>query len=351
VFEAAARSTLTGHIGLIFDGKALTHFINVQFGDWLSKPLPYRPWVYPPSFLLLLVPFGLLGFFTSYVLFQVLSATALVLALSVTARQALEGSVIALCAILCPAGAINVIDGQLTFLIAALVIGGFRIAETRPYLGGIVLGFLSIKPQFALLVPFALVACGQWRSLAAMIFSAVVLAGASAAILGIAPWLAWIHQTTVNLGGTDSSWVAAGRMWGNSVYTCAVLLGASQALASYLQLAAITAGTAAVISAFRAPGLHPDIRLAVLLVATIVAAPHSGAYDAVFIVIAGLLWISRHAQESWRWLLVVGFWMIPLVSPPLVAVPGRFVPLLLVAFLVLAWHEHVPATVPSQLRS
>lgn len=343
VFEGAARSTLAGHSGTIFDGKALTHFINVQFGHWLSAPLPYRPWVYPPSFLLLLVPFGLMGFLASYVLFQALTATALVAALATTAERRVEGFIIALCAILCPAGAINVIDGQLAFLIAALVIGGLRIAETRPYLGGMVLGLLSIKPQFAILVPVALIASRQWRSLAAMILSAAILAGASAALLGIAPWLAWAHQTIASVGGADRNWVEAGRMWGNSVYTCAILLGASHTLASYLQLTAIAAAAAAVMTAFRGPNLHSDIRLAVLLVAMILAAPHSGAYDAVLIVVAGLLWISRQAQESWRWLLFVGFSMIPLISPPLVAVPGRFVPLLLVAFLILLLHEPIAA--------
>src|SRR5215468_4338893 len=95
VFEGAARSTLAGHIAIIFDGKVLTHFLNEQFGRWLSKPLPYRPWVYPPGFLLLILPFGLIGFFASYLLFQILSAAALVVALATNTKQRLEGLVVA----------------------------------------------------------------------------------------------------------------------------------------------------------------------------------------------------------------------------------------------------------------
>ena len=358
VFEAAAKSALSNNVAMIFDGKALTHFINVSFGHWLSESLPYRPFVYPPSVLVLVAPFGLMGFLLSYALFQCLSALLLVGAFALGSGRRIEGLVLAACAIFCPAGAVNVIDGQLAFLIAAFVVAGFRLLDARPWLAGCVLGLVSVKPQFAILLPFALVASGQWRALAGTILSAVVLAGASFALWGSSLWLTFTHQLFQSLGGGDPRWVNAGRLWGNSVYTCSILLGAPTRIASLLQLGAIVASIAVVILVFRAKRVDPDTRLAALLVLTVFAAPHWGAYDGVLIVIGGLLWIVRRPiQASWCWLLVATLWMIPLVSPPLIAWPGRIVPLLLAGFggILLGemaersgrHHTMSPTTIPS----
>lgn len=62
VFCGAIRSVLDGNASLIFDGDRFTGFLNTAFAGWLSKPLEFRPWAYPPSFLLLLLPFAPLGF-------------------------------------------------------------------------------------------------------------------------------------------------------------------------------------------------------------------------------------------------------------------------------------------------
>jgi hypothetical protein len=53
VFYGAIRSVLDGNAPLIFDGDRFTDFLNTNFAGWLSKPLEFRPWAYPPSFLLI----------------------------------------------------------------------------------------------------------------------------------------------------------------------------------------------------------------------------------------------------------------------------------------------------------
>jgi alpha-1,2-mannosyltransferase len=58
VFYSAARSFFAGRLDLIFDGEDFTPYLNTAFSAWLSKPMPYRPWVHPPTYLLLLLPFG-----------------------------------------------------------------------------------------------------------------------------------------------------------------------------------------------------------------------------------------------------------------------------------------------------
>src|SRR5712691_12783779 len=60
VFYTAARAYFDGNLPLIFDGEALTAALNQRFAAWLALPLNLHPWVYPPTFLLLFLPFGLL---------------------------------------------------------------------------------------------------------------------------------------------------------------------------------------------------------------------------------------------------------------------------------------------------
>ena len=81
VFWGAIRAMLDGNLPLVMDGERFTAFLNSSLQDWLTVPLAYRPWFYPPSFLVLLLPFAPLGFVGSYLAFQAVSAALLAVAL------------------------------------------------------------------------------------------------------------------------------------------------------------------------------------------------------------------------------------------------------------------------------
>ena len=92
--------------------------------------------------------------------------------------------------------------------------------------------------------------------------------------------------------------------------------------------------------AFRST-LSRDKQLAVLLAATVLAAPHSGAYDATLLAAAVGLWLAANIK-TWRlldWFLALGIWMVPILSPPTHVVAGRFSPLLIVALIGFILHE------------
>ncbi|HET9019110.1 MAG TPA: hypothetical protein VFN46_05960, partial [Acetobacteraceae bacterium] len=69
VYYDAARSYLAGDLGLLADGGRFTAHLNRDFAGWLTAPLPLHPWVYPPPFLMLLLPFAFLPFAASYAAF------------------------------------------------------------------------------------------------------------------------------------------------------------------------------------------------------------------------------------------------------------------------------------------
>jgi alpha-1,2-mannosyltransferase len=347
VFYGAIRSVLEGNALLIFDGDRFTDFLNTTFAGWLSKPLEFRPWAYPPSFLLILVPFAPLGFFGSYVAFQFVTGALLAVALRASAGNTLPSGALLLAALMCPASAINAINGQAVFLVAALIVGGFGLLEQRPYLGGLVLGLLTFKPQFCILVPIALVAAGQWRALLAAGLSALAMMIASGLIFGWELWLRWIPVILENLVSPNPKWIEYGRMWGHSVYTCAVLLGAPERLASWIQLLATFGAAASVVIAFRSR-LGRREKTAVFLAATVLAAPHSGPYDATLLVIATAFWlVGREAPlPLWCWTLAFMIWLMPMLSPPLLFPVGRIAPLFPVLLMVLLLRPGV-STVPA----
>ncbi len=348
VFHSAARLFLDGRLETIFDGGRLTAYLNRTYQAWLPMTIVYRPWVYPPSYLLLVAPFGFLGFVASYVSFQLVTAAALVAALTVGAgKDARAACLIAAAALLSPAAVDNFGAGQNAFLIAALLIAGFRLLNRRPVFAGLILGVLTIKPQFALMAPIALIAARQWPALLAAAGSALLLALVSALIFGVDPWAIWLSQAMSSLAASDLQWTRFGRMWGDSVWTCAILLGAAPAAASLAQLAATVWAAGAVAVAWRRP-LSEGSKLAVLLAATLLAAPYWSSYDAILLALAGLFLLAEAPRNGdlWAWVLALALWLAPVASPPVQTPIGRLIPIAIAAFIAFAlWPQRWRATV------
>ena len=75
--------------------------------------------------------------------------------------------------------------GQPGLLVALGVAGAYALVRAnRPWLAGIALGAIALKPQLAFLVPLALLAAGQSRAFAGSVITLGALAGLSAVALG-----------------------------------------------------------------------------------------------------------------------------------------------------------------------
>jgi hypothetical protein len=335
VFYGAVRWFFDGNLGALFDGERFTTYLNLTFSGGLAQPISFRPWVYPPSYLLVLLPFGTLSFAASYLAFQLISASFLAASLWFGAERPDSRPIVIGAVLIGPAAAINVGMGQNAFLSAALLVGGFRVSRARPALGGAILGLLTVKPQFWLLVPVALAAGREWRALGSSVLAAAALALASALVFGIDSWRHWLDLVLGSYADPQGKWVELGRMWGDSIYACLVSGGASHTLANAAQAAGSLIGIGLVYGAFRLP-LAGDQKIAVLLAGTILAAPHSSLADTVLLASAVALWISKALEGPAplaAWTLALAVWLVPLVNPPLVSPPGRLTPLLVLAFI------------------
>ncbi len=155
----------------------------------LGKPSTgSTPFPYPPSFIAVVWPLGLLSYGAAFVVFM--AATMVLYALAIMLpRPRLP---LALVAITAPTSIVTLVAGQTGFLAAGLFLGGMRLAPARPMLGGILLGLLAYKPQLGLLVPVALVAAGQWRAIATAVITVAAVALASGAAFGWHIWADWL---------------------------------------------------------------------------------------------------------------------------------------------------------------
>jgi hypothetical protein len=196
------------------------------------------------------------------------------------------------------------------------------------------LGILTFKPQLWLLVPVALIAARQWRPFTSAIGSALLFILVSLLVFGNEAWRDWL-DLMIRPNAVYENWVEVGRLNGQSVYTNTVLLGASKAVANFAQGVAFLLAACCVFWTFRRP-IALDLQLAVLLAATMLAAPHIIGYDAVMLAMAATLLFCRASGEHLRLgeaMIIVLAWLSPLVNPPSVFWIGLFTPLV-VALLI-----------------
>lgn len=150
---------------------------------WLYTGGP-RPFVYPPSALLFLKPFGAAPYWAAYPAFVALTG-----ALFVWAGRRLKADWRLL---LMPAPILLVaLAGQVTFLIGGLTMAALTL-KNRPLLAGVLFGIAgAIQPQALVLLPLALAVEGNWRAFWTTAATAIVL-GLVSIPLG-ASWPAWIE--------------------------------------------------------------------------------------------------------------------------------------------------------------
>jgi hypothetical protein len=267
-FHALWTSGVIAHGGepaLNYDPDAL-HARQVEMGQ---NSHAYNPFPYPPTLLLLLAPLGGLSLGMAFAAFMIPSF-ALYLWAMIGGRW--RDWRWALGACVAPATGITLISGQSGFLCAALMIGGLRLAAGRPALAGVLFGLLAFKPQLGVLVPFALLAAGLWRTIAAACVTFVVGVVVSSLVFGPSLWLVWLHSIVAY--GKDFTPVVD---YMPTVQANAMMLGASNNLALLAQLCVSIPVIWIVWRAFRS-GPTPQA-CALLLVGTFLATPHAFNYD------------------------------------------------------------------------
>jgi hypothetical protein len=240
-----------------------------------------------------------------------------------------------------PAVFINLGHGQNGFLTAGLFGAALLALTQRPYLAGMLFALMAYKPQFALVVPLALLAGGQWRCIAAAVLTVIALVGITSALFGIESWTAFamtaelprkllLEQGEVGFAKLQSAFAAI-RIWGGNIALAYLVQG-------FVSVAVI--GSAVWI--WR---ISRDINLkaAVLLIATLLASPHVLDYDLMllgpaiaFMVAVGL----GGGFRSYDITLLAAAWIAPLLTRSVASATGIPLGLIVVAALYVMTVRH-----------
>jgi hypothetical protein len=348
-FWAAGRQVWGGHPAAAYDLRALH---GLEHATAVMDPGALLAFFYPPSFLLLCLPFAALPYPAGFAAFVAVSfgllAAGLHRLLPPHWLPAGAGSVWGYLPILAfPGLLMNAATGQNGFWSAACFAWASIWLQTRPGLAGACLGMLVIKPHLALVVPLALAAARRWRALICCAGTALAWMALSWLVLGNAAWQGFFAAAPAigdALQNHREDWSKL-----QSVYTVIRLCGGNAGLAYAGQavLGAAACGAMAAL-AWRRPGAGAEV--AAMVAACMLCSPHILDYDLAATGVA-LAWIATGATATW-WLpwekLGAGLvFLWPLVARQLTQTGlAPVAPLILVGLFVLVWRRAMRVAAP-----
>jgi len=334
VFHAAVRAWIEGKLALVYDVDAFSAFQNAIYAGRLPEYLNFRPFLYPPIWLLMLLPLGALSIGKAYGAFM--AATAAI-ATALEGRRDWTGW---LAIVVSPAAAWVMVSGQNTFLSLGLFYGGLHLLGRTPIAAGILLGLLADKPRIWVLVPLAQIAARQWKALAAMSVAVAALSLASLGLFGLDFWRAFLvaAREAASAATTDLIFEQM-HVQMTTLLAAARMAGLSTGVAGMLQIAGAVLAVAAVWFAFRRHG-PGTAQTAVLAAATFLVSPYTLNYDLLLLMPAVVALHRLGAAQGFLpgerpvhmllWLLPTLGWMLNQLGLPVI-------PAIILLFGATAW--------------
>lgn len=280
VFWAAARLAIEGEPLAAFDMQRLGQIHQVETDVFM-------PWLYPPGYLLLMMPFGTMDFSYGFLAFTLLSIVLMGLAV----RPFVAGLVpVWLAMALAPAYVPTLILGQNNlFWLAGFLAALAALRDGRPVLAGIFIGCLTLKPQLGLLIPVALLAAGLWRTIFAAAVTAILLALLPSLLFGFEYWPLFAERLSF-MG--DSLIYSLNRLFlmVGPLYLM-TLFGLAPETALQVQWVIVAAAVGIVALLWRSDRICFDTKAAGLMLAMLLSAPYLWYYEAAMMAAIGLFMV------------------------------------------------------------
>jgi len=269
VFWAAAKLALGGEPLAALDPERVNSVHKaIEIDSWM-------PWSYPPTFLVALTPLGTFSFPVAWIVFSIVSIAALALAV----RPFCCGVVPVWLAFSLPPAVIpSLFVGQTTILWTAGLIAALACFHNgKLVLAGFFIGLLTLKPQLGIMIPFALLACAAWRTIASAVLTTLFLAVLATYVVGIEYWSGMRSMMAVHFDYIRSD--IAHKQLMVSVYSILAGAGVNELLALSLQWITTGLMAAFVFVTWRNPNTSFDLRAAVLCVAIMLSTPYLWFYE------------------------------------------------------------------------
>ena len=264
-------------------------------------------WHYPPPFLLVAWALALLPYVAALLVWQGVTLGAF----GALAAKASGRKDIWLFLLGAPVTLICIGHGHNGFLTAFLLGAGLWLLDRRPLVAGLFLGALVYKPQFAIILPVALLAGRQWRAILGAAISSVGLCLLTLAVWGWPVWQAFIDSLPL----TRTIILEAGATGFHKIITpfAMVRMAGGDVAAAYAVQATATAAMIGLV-AWLALKARPDVRNAGIALAALIATPYSLDYDLVAMLVAIFFLYrdaSTHGWLAWEKIVMALAWITP----------------------------------------
>ena len=269
-YYAAGRMVINGDIGQIYNMEAHHAVLESLFGR-----IPYLlEWIYPPTFLLPIVPLSYLPFDVSLVVWLVLSFIPAALAVYVLTGK---NKLAPLCFLAFPGTFLNIRWGQNGFLTAALFGFGVYFAESSPLLAGLMFGLLTFKPQMAIFPFIILLLLKKWKTLGWSVAFASAFAVLTGGIFGFQTWIDFFSTSLYNASQLGASWEATN--WGiPTLSTSLRVMGLNGWVLNAVLIAAAALAIYACVRVWKQTQ-NRSLRLMALVLCLFLSFPYVSMYD------------------------------------------------------------------------
>ncbi|PZQ11568.1 MAG: hypothetical protein DI565_17675 [Ancylobacter novellus] len=278
--------------------------------------VPFYGWHYPPMFLAVAALIATLPYLGALVVWQAATLPLYLLALAKVFGESRRELFVAGLAF--PAVFVNLTHGHNGFLTAGLFGLGLAVLNRRPILAGVLFGLLAYKPQFGVLIPFALAAGGYWRTAFAAAGTVAADCLLSLAAFGPETWeafresAAFTRTIVLETGGTG---------WHKIMCAFAAVraLGGGVSMAYAAQGVVALVVLAVTVRLWRGDSSY-DVKAAALLAGSALVTPYALDYDLMILAPAIAFMVRDALRTGFRRheaSLLGLVWLAPLVARPL----------------------------------
>lgn len=342
VFWSAARVTMEHGAASVFSQQLMQ---PLEVALW--HKLHYAPWPYPPTFLLVVLPFGLLSFGSALILYSTLGLLSYGSMIACIMRR-VEHTWLPVFAA-SPGIFVAIALGQNSLFTVGVAGIALALIETNSALAGVCVAVLVIKPQFGVLIPLVLICSRQWKVLTVSALCTLAFVGGSVVILGLDVWSAFVtylpqfSRIAVEYGGSE--------MW----LGMPTVFAGSRSLGMPVNVAyavhGLVAAPAVMIMVFLwVKRARFELRATAFVVATLLMQPYIMFYDLAWLILP-IAFLVRDAKASslnrMEWAVLIAAWLAPAqgVLAAYVGLYVQIVPAVLVALLVIVMRRHFASTV------
>jgi hypothetical protein len=302
-----SKLALEGQVKTLFD----VELYRTEMDRLLALDVPNQEWSYPPNMLLIGAPLAVFPIPVAYTMWTIGAIILMYFALkpfqlTLMARLAIT---------LSPAIFMSALFGQNGTLISVLLLSALVLLPSRPVVAGILIGILTIKPQFGLLLPFILIASQNWKAFGSATITAIALFLISGLSFGFETWALFISETQPMMRDIMEAPYRQG--YQNNAVTVFITmraLGAELPLAYGVQIIASLACLVYAIRLWRTnKTIAHELRVALTLLLVLLATPYGYTYDMVGISAAIGIFCAFYRK---MWLIpIFGFaWLFPLFN-------------------------------------